>query len=237
MINSGSSRNPVRTNLPVRNFRLRIFNLIRSGLGGNREKGLIRALSIAIKSTGLRLPTTLDFGTGSMLVVSELHSSGVISSYCGLDTYAAEDDAFKESDFYKRYVQLNHLEDVLSFTGYDIAIASDTLHHLDWIEIPRALEYLCSIAKFVIVKDMFEYGQITRQVLRLSDWFGNSPFEVNVPSRYLTPQHWDEILQKLNLVEIKRWQNVRIHNGLFGVILPRRCNFVSLICSKSNHVS
>ena len=236
MQDSGSIRNPVRSKYDNHRFRVRVFDTFRKILGGHREPRLIEALENAIKATKLSNLKVLDFGTGSMFVVSELHRRGVIDSYCGIDTYPIDELPDEEVGENRAYIQIETPEDLLKLTHFNLSIASDALHHVNWHDIPIVLDHLGTITKFIVVKDCFEHGFITRQLLRLSDWFGNSAYDVNIPERYFTPSYWESLLMDLGMKEVHRWSNVKIHNGIFGILLPSRCHFVSIVC-KYNKVS
>ncbi len=236
MQDSSSLRNPVRSKYHNHRFRVRVFHILRKILGGHREPGLIEVLENAIETTKLSNPKVLDFGCGSMFVVSELHRRGVIDSYCGIDTYPIDELPDDEVGENREYIQIETPEDLLKLTRFNLSISSDALHHVNWHDIPRVLDHLSTITEFVIVKDCFEHSFITRQLLRLADWFGNSAYDVNIPKQYFTPIYWESLLMDLGMKEVLRWNNVKIHNGIFGILLPSRCHFVSIVC-KYNQVS
>jgi hypothetical protein len=85
------------------------------------------------------------------------------------------------------------------------------------------------ISKYVIIKDHFEYGYFSRQILRLGDWFGNYGTDINIPKKYFTEFKWKKLIKKLKLNQIKMINNVKQHKFLFSLILSSKHQFISVI--------
>lgn len=106
------------------------------------------------------------------------------------------------------------------------------LHHIGIDQCHNELKKICNISKYVIIKDHFEYSYISRQILRLSDWFGNFGTEINIPKKYFTEFKWQKLIKKLKLNQINIIKNVNQHTGLFSLILPSKHQFISVIKTK-----
>ncbi|MFM7294742.1 MAG: methyltransferase domain-containing protein, partial [Burkholderiales bacterium] len=172
----------------------------------------------------------LDYGCGSMDFSRRLREEGVINKFVAMDTYAAPDN-LEGVECWKDYRQIHDgiLSDLRE--SFDVAIIIDVLHHADESEQPTILAALGNTAGRVVVKDHFEFGYVSRQMLRLADWFGNFAYGVRIPKRYFDKQSWPLIVRSSGLVEVARVENVKVHSGLFGVLLPRHHHFISILAS------
>ena len=123
--------------------------------------------------------------------------------------------------------------------NFDLAIIVDALHHIPEVERCRAIKKIADHCDYIIVKDHFEFGYFSRQRLRAADWFGNYVYGVDIPERYYTHQTWKKFLENNGLKQIELVKNVRVHRGLFGIIIPPKYHFLSIIegkrGSKSTH--
>jgi SAM-dependent methyltransferase len=82
--------------------------------------------------------------------------------------------------------------------SFDVVMLSDVLHHC----MPQAealLREANRVGKYVIVKDHYECGFFSRQMLRLMDFVGNYGYGVGIPSRYFTPETFAGIYKQAGL--------------------------------------
>ena len=228
-----SDPNAVREVIPEQGIKPALARMLGTGrelFGGNRFDGVTAALAAAISplrgSLGVE-PTLLDFGCGNMAISNELQSRGLVSKVWGIDTYAPPQD---DTGKYAHYIQLAPGRDIPFPDGhFDLAITVDVLHHAGADEAVHVLRELTRVSRYVVVKDHFEYGQMTRQILRAADWYGNYAYGVNVPSRYYDTGSWQRTIDAAGLREVARTCPVQVHKGLFGLILPARCHFTSVL--------
>ena len=82
-------------------------------------------------------------------------------------------------------------------------------------------------SKNIIIKDHFEYGFFSRQLLRFVDFYANYAYDVNIPKRYFDYMSWTKTIRKSNLKEIKLINSFQQHDGFFNFILNRKHHFVS----------
>lgn len=112
---------------------------------------------------------------------------------------------------------------------FDIIILIDVLHHIGINKSYKILNELSQISKYILIKEHFEYGFISRQLLRLADFYGNYAQNVNVPNIYFSKNSWEKLVKnkKLNLFYFEK--NVQQHKGLFNYILNPKHHFISII--------
>jgi hypothetical protein len=210
-----------------------ILSLIRSALKGKRFDNLyeyiereISLLQRKIKNKDISL---IDIGCGSLDFADKLKKRGLITKYTGLDIFPKPDS---KDNKWQNYFQVNRPADCLNFKNHDVALLIDCLHHLQENEKNKLLENASKISKYIIVKDHFEFGLLSRYLLILADFFGNYAYKIKIPSRYFTQLEWKQTITKLNLEEIKIIDRVRVHKGIFGLILSEKYHFISIL--KSN---
>ena len=75
---------------------------------------------------------------------------------------------------------------------YDFAIINDVLHHIGIekeVFIKNLLNDLLAKAKIIFIKDHFQQGFISNQIIRLMDFLGNYFNGVPIPKIYYTKKH------------------------------------------------
>ncbi len=228
--------NAVRDVIPdggLRPVLARVLGKGRAWFGGDRFGGVYAALQTAVQYLQPRIakpPALLDFGCGNMAISSLLQESGVVESVRGVDTYAAPSGGDEK---FSRYTQIEDAANLpFAALDFDVTICVDVLHHIGISQAPGVLRELGRVSRFVVIKDHFEYGFISRQLLRLADWYGNYAYGVNVPDRYFDPVAWQEIVAAAGMDEIQLTCPVRIHDGFFGWIILPKNHFVSILTAK-----
>jgi len=162
---------------------------------------------------------------------SRLKQDGMISDFIGMDIY--ERPANSDDPVGGRYVKIECLSlERLSEKRFDVAMLIDVLHHIKEEDQAATLRVLAKCSCFILVKDHFEYGLISRQLLRLADWFGNWAYGVSIPRRYFKQYRWDRLVASAGLTEVALIKNVRVHDGIFGVIVGPRHQFLSVLKMK-----
>lgn len=214
----------------VRPLLARLLGKCRMWFGGDRFSALSDALAKTIGSLqdgDNATPKLLDFGCGNMAISRYMVAIGVAESAFGVDTYPVSALNEEKSDCYKQIdggMRLPFLD-----REFDVAICIDVLHHIGIDDSAEVLRELGRVSRFVVVKDHFEYGLVSRQLLRLADWYGNFVYNVNVPDRYYDPGLWSKIIQAAGLKELRLETPVRIHDGLFGLIIRPDNHFISIL--------
>ena len=209
-----------------KNKKLLVFisNSIRKIFGGDRLKRLSEIMISFSKQIYLKDKkkiTILDFGCGSMEISKKLVKLSYVKQIIGVDTYPSK---FKTKKM--KYIQYDNFFKK-NKTTFDIVIAVDVLHHIGVDESYKVLKKLSKISKNIIVKDHFEHGFLSRQLLRFVDFYANYAYDVNIPKKYFNYKSWNKIIKKSFLKEIKIIKNFQQHDGLFNLLLNKKHHFVS----------
>ena len=171
----------------------------------------------------------LDYGCGKMDFSILLTKKKLVNKAICVDNYKWDNKVVYKNC---KYINISKNKTLLQKKKFDIAIIIDVLHHLGINQCHKELKKICSISKYVIIKDHFEYSYISRQILRLGDWFGNFGTDINIPKKYFTEFKWQEMIKKLQLNQIKIIKKVNQHKGLFSLILPSKHQFITIIKNK-----
>jgi SAM-dependent methyltransferase len=116
--------------------------------------------------------------------------------------------------------------------SFDIVIFSDVLHHVPSHMVIRLLESAARVGSFVLIKDHFEYGWFSRNMLRLMDFVGNFGYGVTVPKRYFTRDSFERIAHQsgIHIDEIHIGIRLYDHLPFVGLAISPEWQFVA-ICS------
>ncbi len=201
-----------------------ISDLIRKIFGGDRIKRLslvMIKISKEIHKKDKRKINILDFGCGSMEISKKLEKLSYVKNIVGVDTYSGK---FKTKKM--QYLQYEEFFKKNRKT-FDLIIAVDVLHHIGIDKSYKTLKELSKYSKNIIIKDHFEYGYFSRQLLRFVDFYANYAYDVSIPKKYFDHLSWKKTIKKSNLKEIKMIKSFQQHDGLFNLILNKRHHFVS----------
>lgn len=200
-------------------------------LSHNNRINYLSTLFIEILAElNLKEISLLDIGCGDMSIAENLiENESNIKATC-LDTYPLP-EAYANDPKWEKYVSFDGRKIPFEDQTFDVAILCDVLHH-DFEYAGVILEEACRLAKYVIVKDHFEYGIVSRQTLRLMDFIGNWGYGVSVPDRYFSKKTYQDLLDKLEgIVEVKQICPIALyqHNFLFNLICPGKLQYVSIL--------
>ena len=201
-----------------------ISNLIRKIFGGDRIKRLSNIMIQKSKKIHIKKKekiNILDFGCGSMEISKKLEKLSFVQNIVGVDTFESK---FKTKKI--QYVQYDKFFNK-NKKKFDMIIAVDVLHH---IGINRSFETLKKLSKFsknIIIKDHFEFGFFSRQLLRFVDFYANYAYDVKIPKEYFNYLSWKKTIKKSHLKEVELIKSFQQHDGVFNIILNKRHHFVS----------
>ena len=201
-----------------------ISDLIRKIFGGDRIKRLslvMIKISKEIYKKNKKKINILDFGCGSMEISKKLEKLSYVKKIVGVDTFSGK---FKTKKM--QYIQYDEFFKK-NKKNFDLIIAVDVLHHIGIDKSHKTLKKLSKYSKNIIIKDHFEYGFFSRQLLRFVDFYANYAYDVNIPKRYFDYMSWKKTIRKSNLKEIKLINSFQQHDGFFNFILNRKHHFVS----------
>ena len=146
-------------------------------------------------------------------------------------------------DFYSDYEieKLNDYNNSLSFYSfsknnnyktYNVTLIIDVLHHIDLEdlnEVKSTIKKIKSHTEYIIIKDHFEYSLISNLLLRIMDFVGNYHNGVFIPKKYFTKKSYKNLIEELNLKEIKRITNINYHRSYWLFFSQKKFHFLSVL--------
>ena len=202
-----------------------VSDFIRLICGGDRLKRITSIIDDLLKKEYLKKNKRLkilDYGCGSMEISKRLETRSYIESITGSDIF---NYSFKS----KKLIYTNNERLFNKNEKFDVIFVVDVLHHVGINDAHKILKKLSKLSKIIIIKDHFEHGFLSRQLLRFVDFYANYGYGVNVPKKYFNEKIWKETLIKSNSKEIFRKNSFQQHDGLFNIILNKKHHFVSMI--------
>ena len=202
-----------------------VSDLIRLICGGDRLKRITNIIDDLLKKEYLKKNKRLrilDYGCGSMEISKKLEEKNYIESIVG-------SDIFNHSYKSKKLTYISNKKLFEENEKFDVIFVVDVLHHVGINNAYKILNKLSKLSKIIIIKDHFEYGFFSRQLLRFVDFYANYGYGVNVPKKYFNKNKWKKTLIKSNSKEIFRKNSFQQHDGLFNLILNKKHHFVSMI--------
>jgi hypothetical protein len=209
-----------------KNFFISISDFIRKICRGDRTKRLSKKVEFLIKKEALkknRRVSVIDFGCGSMEISKKIQHNKFIKKVIGLDIF--------KSNFRYKKLQYHHYKDLNDLSNFksDIVILVDVLHHIGVNKSHLILKKLSENSKTLIIKDHFEHGYFSRQLLRFIDFYANYAYGVVIPINYFNYKTWKDTVKKTNLTESHFEKKFQQHDGLFNLILSKKHHFISVL--------
>ena len=202
-----------------------LSNLIRYICGGDRLNRITKIVDELLTQTYLkknRKLKILDFGCGSMEISKKIQNKNYVKQIVG-------SDIFKYRYVSNKLVYVDYDELFKKKEKFDIIFIVDVLHHIGIDDAHKTIRKLSKLSDNIIIKDHFEHGYLSRQLLRFVDFYANYGYGVNIPNKYFDKISWKNTLIKSNCREIFHNKNFQQHDGLFNFILNKKHHFVSLI--------
>tara|TARA_B100001175_G_scaffold314885_1_gene325194 strand:- start:778 stop:1440 length:663 start_codon:yes stop_codon:yes gene_type:complete len=208
------------------NLLILFSNITRKIFKGDRLKRLSIGVSDFLETIYLNKKkklSILDYGCGSMDLSKKIQNKKFISKITAVDIYKAR---------YKNK-KIKYLNDKFFFKKntkkFDAIVIVDVLHHMGIDDAHKILKKLSKYSKFIIVKDHYEHGFLSRHLLRFVDFYANYAYGVKIPKKYFDKYTWKSALKKANLEQIKHHSNFQQHDGLYNFILNKKHHFISLL--------
>ncbi len=136
----------------------------------------------------------LDIGCGDMTIAEAIQQHAPLSDWRCIDVHPLPSN-LQGDPRWKRYAQFNGSDIPFSDQEFDAALLCDVLHHAP-ANMDRLLTEAGRVARYVIVKDHFEYGPYSRTMLRLMDFVGNWGYGISVPKRYVPRDEFVQLVAK-----------------------------------------
>ena len=202
-----------------------ISDLIRKIFGGDRTKRISKKIEHLLKNEtkNKKKISIVDFGCGSMEISKKIQHNKFIKKISGVDIFNSK---FK----YKKleYFQYKKIKDLKNFKC-DVMLLVDVLHHIGVNESFKLLKELSKYSKIIIIKDHFEHGQISRQLLRFVDFYANYAYGVVIPKIYYSEKSWAKTIKMSKLKQLYFEKNFQQHDGIFNLILNKKYHFISVL--------
>ena len=211
-----------------KNIFVSISNLIRYLCKGDRLKRITKIISNLLKKTHKiknKKLVILDFGCGSMEISKRIQNKKYIKKIIGTDVFKYN---FKD----KKLIYMDYKNLFKKNLKFDVIIIVDVLHHIGVDKSHKILKKLSKLTNHIIIKDHFEHGYFSRQLLRFVDFYANYGYGVNIPKKYFDEITWKKTLIKTNFKEVFLKKNFKQHDGIFNIILNKKHHFVSYIQNK-----
>ena len=149
--------------------------------------------------------------------------------YC-FDKYSLQD---LEKLNQNKDIIFNKIENVdLDKANYDFCLLSDVLHHIGVekvSELKNLINNLQNKARFVLIKDNYQYGYFSNYTLRVMDFLGNYFNNVKTPHTYFTKRSFKYLLQLTNSTIVEEILNIKLYQSYFLYMSNPKFNFIYLI--------
>jgi SAM-dependent methyltransferase len=189
----------------------------------------------ALPSSDNRTVRVLDVGCGDMRLADAMASHLGDASISCTDIHPCPPGVAASDPRWQRYVQFDGRQLPFAASTFDVAIFCDVLHHVPEALRPTLLASAARAARYVLVKDHFEYGWASRQILRAMDWFGNASYGVSVPRRYFDRSGFADLCASAGVEALRLDIGFDLYNHLPGMgrVLRRDWHFFA-ICRASS---
>lgn len=200
----------------------------------NRIEILSNLLALEIKNLaeGEDRFSCLDIGCGDMNLAELIHGSLPSTQWQCIDLYQLSQEQENE-ERWKKYSTFNGCDIPFDDKRFKVALLCDVLHHAG-ANMAGLLKEATRVADYIVIKDHFEYGTVSRQLLRLMDFIGNWGYGVNIPSRYFTPMGFEELYKQQHLTLVKSIVGIHLYDHLPIIRWLTRPKWQFIVVLKSN---
>ena len=109
---------------------------------------------------------------------------------------------------------------------------NDVLHHMN-IEkedlIISTLKQLLKISNILIVKDHFQSGPLSNNIIRFMDFLGNYFNDVEIPKKYYTKTNFDNLLKKIKVNILEKNISIKLYPSYLLFMANPDFHFVYLL--------
>jgi SAM-dependent methyltransferase len=195
----------------------------------NRISKLAEAIGASIHAL---FPTdkpvrALDVGCGDMTVAETIASKHPNIHWTCTDIHELPAH-LADTEKWEKYRRFDGSKLPFPDSSFDAVLFSDVLHHCLPLA-PALLQEAARTGRYVIVKDHFERGWISRSMLRLLDFIGNHGYGVSVPDRYFNPQTFAATVSQSGLRIACMNNSVSIYPAWLSPILPTSLQFIAVL--------
>jgi SAM-dependent methyltransferase len=192
-----------------------------------------------IRALGLESAKILDVGCGDLSLARALSEAIPRITINGIDIHSPPDCLASVDPIWSKYQQFDGETIPHDPNSFDVILFSDVLHHVPERLRQSLLRSAGQVGRFVLIKDHFEYGWISRQMLRAMDFVGNYGYGISVPDRYFDVTAFTDLVTRADLA-IKRLDvGIRLydHLPLIPLLFSAEWQFIAICqghCNESN---
>jgi SAM-dependent methyltransferase len=169
----------------------------------------------------------LDVGCGDMRIVETISAINPAIKWTCTDIHDLPEN-LKDSKKWAKYIQFDGVALPFADKSFDVVVFSDVLHHC----MPKANTLLLEakrVGKFVIVKDHFEHGVVSRNILKAMDWFGNYGYGITIPESYFSKQDFMSLVDKSHLRIVHLEDRLKLYPPLASLVLRPDFQFLAIL--------
>ena len=226
----------------IKLFKIYLQKLRNYVLGDFRSKKLSHLIfKKIIKYNKKKTIKILDYGTGYQpkvvyfvyeQLVKKHKKKIIVDCY---DFYSKK-DLKKLNRFKNRSINFYNIGSIQkNKKRYDFCMINDVIHHIG-IEkeevIIKILNSLINISKIVFIKDHFQQGFLSNNIIRFMDFLGNYFNNVNTPDKYYTKRSFKKLLKKMKIITIEKILSIKLYPSFLFFMSNPDLNFYYLIKKK-----
>ena len=226
----------------IKLFKIYLQKLRNCVLGDFRSKKLSHLIvKKIIKYNKKKTIKILDYGTGYQpkvvyfvyeQLVKKHKKKIIVDCY---DFYSKK-DLKKLNRFKNRSINFYNIGSIQkNKKRYDFCMINDVIHHIG-IEkeevIIKILNSLINISKIVFIKDHFQQGFLSNNIIRFMDFLGNYFNNVNTPDKYYTKRSFKKLLKKMKIITIEKILSIKLYPSFLFFMSNPDFNFCYLIKKK-----
>ncbi len=209
-------------------------------LGDYRSKRLSKIIVEKIikynKQNNIKI---LDYGSGYQPRVVLIVYEHLVKKYkkkVEFDCYDfySKKDIKKLNKHRREKIKFFHLDSIkkIKKKKYDFCLINDVIHHIG-IEnenfIISVLNDLTRVSKIVFIKDHFQQGFISNQIIRCMDFLGNYFNNVNTPYKYYNKKTFNHLVKKMKITVLEKILSIKLYPPFLLFMSNPDFNFVYLI--------
>ena len=226
----------------IKLFKICLQKLRNLVLGDFRSKKLSNLIVKKInKYNKKKFITILDYGTGYQPKVVHFVYESLVKNYKKkilVDCYDfySKKDLKKLNNHKNKNINFYNINSILkNKKKYDFCLINDVIHHIG-IEkekiIIKILDNLINVSKIVFIKDHFQQGIVSNNLIRFMDFLGNYFNDVNTPVKYYTRESFQKLLNKMKIIIVEKKLSIKLYPSFLLFMSNPDFNFVYLIKKK-----
>lgn len=196
----------------------------------HRIAKLSAAIGTSIRDifSGIERPVlALDVGCGDMTMAETLAKNDPRLHWTCTDIHELPAH-LRSSEKWSKYHRFDGKNLPFEDRCFDLVLFSDVLHHCE-SSAPALLREAGRTARFIIIKDHFEAGCLSRQILRIMDFIGNFGYGVTIPKRYFDTGRFGCLVQAAGLKIMTMRHGIPLYPFPLSIVLRPSLQFIAVL--------